>query len=147
MIAVVRLSSVVLRKVKGAMATINVVLAVTAFVECSEFRWTHPRMGWNHPGCEWLICHEFVELLNKIEVVLCLLKEICCNFMSCKPVATAFTLFASPGRHRCLPGFNNPESRLIALWTVRKDCFLERHCFLECLVNQVDQLFALGQSS
>jgi hypothetical protein len=76
-IAVVRLSSVVLRKVKGAVTTINVVLAITAFVKCSEFRWTHPRMGWNHPGCEWLICHELVELLNKIEVALGFFKEIC----------------------------------------------------------------------
>ncbi len=147
MIAVVRLSSVVLREIKSAVTTILVVLAVTAFVECSEFRWTHPRWGWFHSGHEWLICHEFVELLNKIEVALGFFKEVCCNFMSCKPVATAFALLASPGRHRCLPGFNNPESRLIALRTVRKDCLLERHCFLECLVNQVDQLFALGQSS
>jgi hypothetical protein len=92
-VAVVRLSSVVFRKVKGAMTTINVVLAVTAFVECFD---VHSRWGWFHPGCEWLICHEFVQLLNKIEIALSLFKEVCCNFMSCNPVATAFTLLASP---------------------------------------------------
>jgi hypothetical protein len=97
-IAVVRLSSVVLREFKCAVTTINVVLAVTAFVECFEFRYTHPRWGWFHPGCEWCSLHKFVELLNKIEIVFGLFKEVCCNFMGCNPVATAFTLLASPGR-------------------------------------------------
>jgi hypothetical protein len=95
-VAVVRLSSVVFRKVKGAMTTINVVMAVTAFVECFELRWTYPRLGWFHPGCEWLICHKFVKLFNKIEIALGLFKEVCCYFMSCNPVATAFTFFAAP---------------------------------------------------
>jgi hypothetical protein len=88
-IAIVRLSSVVLREIKSAVTTIFVVLAVTAFVECFELRWTHPRWGWNHPGCEWLICHEFVELLNKIKIALGFFKEVCCNFMGCNLVATA----------------------------------------------------------
>jgi hypothetical protein len=95
-VAIVRISGVVLREFKGAVTTIDVVLAVAAFVECFEFRWTHSRWGWFHPGCEWLICHEFVELLNKIEIALGLFKEVCCNFMGCNPVATAFTLLTSP---------------------------------------------------
>jgi hypothetical protein len=59
------------------MTTINVVLAVTAFVECSEFRCTHPGWGWFHPGCKWYSFHKFVELLNKIEVALGFFKEVC----------------------------------------------------------------------
>jgi hypothetical protein len=43
MIAVIRLGSVVLREFKFAVTTINIVLAVTTFVERPEFRNTHPR--------------------------------------------------------------------------------------------------------